>query len=140
MKTFAILMLLFFGSIAHASEQTEKLFILTAFAAIDYHQSAGWVTPGGGATELNPILETHPTRANMLTFGVIGIGATWLATQVLPKSWGNIVLDSVISSEQWNIEDNNMAENGRRRLFQAAGESYNFRRINAVPVIITIRW
>ena len=34
---------------AHSGELLEKFAVLASFAAIDYDQSAGWVTPGGGA-------------------------------------------------------------------------------------------
>jgi hypothetical protein len=113
---------------AHAEEQrTEKLAVLAAMAWIDYDQSAGWVTPGGRTYELNPILGEHPSRGDMLAFGATGLGLLWLAGEVLPEPWATVVLDSAITSERWNIEDNVLARDGRRR-------------INAVPVIITWRW
>ena len=109
-------------------ERMEKFLILATYAAIDYNQSAGWVTPGGGAYELNPILGKHPTRRDMLAFGAAGMGLLWLATEILPEPWDQIALDSALSSEQFNIEDNVSVENGRQR------------RINAMPIIITFRF
>lgn len=102
--------------------------MLAAYAWIDYGQSAGWVTPGGGASELNPILGVHPTRADMLTFGVVGMGLLYLATEILPEPWDRIVLDSAISTERFNIKDNVAVENNLQR------------RINAIPIIVTVRF
>ena len=127
-------MLMTAGSAAHGEEQrpawSDRMMsfaMLTAYAAIDFDQSAGWVTPGGGTYELNPALGKHPTRQDMLAFGVVGIGLLYLASEVLPEPWGRIVLDSAVSSEQFNIEDNVRAKEGQRL-------------IEAIPIIITMRF
>ena len=133
-KALLLAAVLMTGSAAYGEERcpvwpdrTMSFAMLTAYAAIDLDQSAGWVTPGGGTYELNPALGKHPTRQDMLAFGVVGIGLLYLASEVLPEPWGRIVLDSAVSSEQFNIEDNVRAKEGRRL-------------IEAIPIIITMRF
>lgn len=108
-------------------ERMEKFLILATYAAIDYNQSAGWVTPGGGTYELNPALGKHPTRQDMLAFGAVGMGLLYLASEVLPEPWDRIVVDSAVTTEGFNIEDNVRAMEGRRRM-------------EAIPIIITVRF
>jgi hypothetical protein len=117
---------------AHADDATgdrlQKFAVLATFAAIDYDQSAGWVTPGGQYPELNPLLGEHPTRADMLAFGGASIGLLWLATELLPAPWAAIVLDSAISTEQLNIEMNAELKAGLHP------------RVDAMPIIVTVRF
>ena len=109
------------------SDRTMSFAMLTVYAAIDFDQSAGWVTPGGGTYELNPALGKHPTRQDMLAFGAVGMGLLYLASEVLPEPWDRIVVDSAVTTEGFNIEDNVRAMEGRRRM-------------EAIPIIITVRF
>jgi len=132
---FVVLMpflLLFGGSAMAADERMEKFVVLAAYAWIDYDQSCGVVTPGGATIELNPLLKDYPTRKSMLVFGGVGMGLLYLATEILPEPWATIALDSAISSEAWNIEDNTRAERNQWRGYA--------RRIEGVPIIITVRF
>ena len=45
--------------------------------------------------ELNPVLGKHPSRGDMLAFGVSGTGLLWLSMEILPEPWATIVVDSV---------------------------------------------
>jgi hypothetical protein len=114
------------------SERTTSFAVLAAYAAIDFDQSAGLVTPGGRTNELNPILGEHPTRQDMLAFGVVGMGLLYLASEILPEPWDRIVVDSAVTSEGFNIEENVRAENARWRGFA--------RRIEGMPILITVRF
>jgi hypothetical protein len=123
-----VLLIMLASDLAQANENDERLFILASLAAVDYNQSAGFVTPGGGAVELNPLLGDHPSRGDMLAFGSVSMGLAWAASKILPEPWDRIVLDSAISSEKWNIEENKLVRDGKRRSIQA------------VPIIITVRF
>jgi hypothetical protein len=111
-----------------AADRLQKFAVLATFAAIDYDQSAGWVTPGGKYPELNPILGEHPTRMDMLAFGGASIGLLWLAAELLPAPWAAILLDSAISTEQLNIEMNAELKAGLHP------------RVDALPIIVTVRF
>lgn len=119
-----VIVLLIMFRMAQADEKHERLAVLATLAAIDYDQSAGWVTPGGRAIEINRLLGPQPTRKDMLMFGTASIAVAWALSEV----FGEWVLDSAITSEAWNIEDNRLLQEGRRR------------RINAIPLIVTVRW
>jgi hypothetical protein len=112
------------------SDRQQGLAQLTAYAFVDYDQSCDmfYGIAGEHHVELNPILGEHPSRNEMLTFGFVGVGLAWVAGELLPAPWGRIVLDSMIASEGWNIEDNALVADGRHR------------RVPAVPVIVSIRW
>lgn len=109
-------------------EKQQKILLLAAYAVIDYQQSAGWVTPGGTAVELNPLLGDHPERRDMLIFGVVGMSSLLIVSEIAPDPWATIIIDSALSSELFNIEDNVRVKEGQRR------------RINAVPIIVTFRF
>lgn len=108
--------------------RTTGLLQLAAYAAVDYGQSTEAFFKREGHYELNPLLNERPSRRDLLAFGAAGIALTWLAGEVLPHPWAQIVLDSALASEGWNIEDNVRAADHAPR------------RINATPVIITLRW
>lgn len=113
-------------SVATADElrPIEKLATLAAYAYVDYDQSTGVVTPGGSSVEGNPLLGDHPSREDMLMFGAAGIGLAYIATEILPEPWDRIVLDSVLASEQFNIEENALVLDGKKR------------KINGIPFIL----
>ena len=115
-------------SIEQRAEHMEKLAVLAAYAVIDYRQSCEMFYSRAGYYENNPILGPHPSRASMAAFGVAGMGLTYIAGEILPDPWATVVLDSVIASEQYNIEENARVEAGQQR------------RISGVPIIISIRF
>ena len=110
------------------SLRTTQFVALSSFMAIDYKQSCDMFYGSSGYYEINPILGKNPSRQDMLAFGAAGMGILWLVSETLPESWATVVIDSVITSEQWNIEDNVHVKNGEQR------------RINAVPLIVTVRF
>ena len=102
--------------------------LMGAFAAIDYSQSVEMFFHRKGYHELNPVLGRHPSRVSMLSYGIAALAMLYVGTTQLPEPWGRILLDSAISSEAWNIEDNQRIMEGLPR------------RINAIPIILTFRW
>ncbi len=113
-------------------ERLEKLMVLASFAAIDYNQSVDLFFNRTGYYEINPILGKHPSRRDMLVFGAAGMGLLWGAAELLERAGypraAQVLVDSALSSEQLNIEDNALVADGRQR------------RIDAVPVMLTWRW
>lgn len=125
------LLLLLFGIRGGAraeSTAADHLGILLIMAAVDYDQSSGMFYNRGGYYELNPVLGKQPSRSDMLAFGAIGISVVYLASEFLPESLGKLFMDSVVASEQWNIEDNALLMDGKRR------------RIEGIPLILSIRF
>ena len=123
-------MIVIMANAAHATEsdRLQKFSVLASYAAIDYSQSADLFYHRSGYYEINPILGKQPSRRDMLAFGAVGMALLYFSTKILPDSWSNVLIDSAISSEGWNIEDNVLVSNAYHR------------RINAVPVIVTLRW
>ncbi len=121
---------------ANAADSTEELVLLVSLAAVDYRQSVDMFYHSDGYHEINPILGTNPSRTNMLSFGVIGVGLTYLAADTLPKPWRQILIDSVIASEKMNIEENYRASTGRN----AGGPPVRGREINGIPIVISLRF
>lgn len=115
---------------------TEQLALLISLAAADYKQSVDMFYNNEGYHELNPILGTNPSRSNMLAFGVIGVGLTYFVADTLPKPWRQIFIDSVIASEQMNIEENHRAYTG----WNASGPPVRGRIINGIPIVVCIRF
>ena len=120
--TVAILLL---PALCEADERLDKLTILTVLATIDYTQSAEIFYHRTGYAELNPILGKQPSRSDMITFGVVSIG---LLALLPDKPWARVLIDSAITSEYWNVEDNRAVLSGQGR------------RINAIPIIVTFRF
>jgi hypothetical protein len=63
-----------------------------------------------------------------VAFGLISLGSTWLAADLLNDTWGTILLDSIAASEQFNVEENERVKNGLGR------------NMRAIPIIISLRW
>lgn len=121
---------------ANADDHTEELALLVSLAAVDYQQSVDMFYHGDGYYELNPILGTEPSRKDMLAFGAIGVGLTYLLADTMPKPWRRIILDSVIASEKMNIEENHRAYTG----WNANGAPVRGREINGIPIVVCIRF
>jgi hypothetical protein len=121
---------------ANADDNTEELALLISLAAADYQQSVVMFYHSDGYHEINPILGTNPSRTNMLAFGAIGVGLTYLVADTLPKPWRQILLDSVIASEKMNIEENSRAYSG----LNINGPPVRGREINGIPIVISLRF
>jgi hypothetical protein len=119
-----------------AADNTEELALLISLAAADYQQSVDMFYHSDGYHEINPILGTNPSRTNMLAFGAIGVGLTYLVANTLPKPWRQILLDSVIASEKMNVEENHRVSTG----WNASGPPVRGREINGIPIVISLRF
>ncbi|MFA5072310.1 MAG: hypothetical protein WC539_00185 [Nitrospirota bacterium] len=121
--------------ISHAQKVTREVATLAAFAAIDYSQSMAMFSDSR-YYELNPLLGKRPNSGEMLRFGLIGIGLFTILAYYLPEPWRQIAVDSIIASEQFNIEDN-------RRIYQGwsqSGPPQRNRIIGGVPIVICFRF
>jgi len=131
-----LIMLIMLVPMPAAADNTEELALLISLAAADYQQSVDMFYHSDGYHEINPILGTNPSRASMLVFGAIGIGLTYLVADTLPKPWRQIFIDSVIASEQLNVEENHRAYTG----WNVSGPPVRGRLINGIPIVVCIRF
>ncbi len=91
----------------------DTLILLLALSFADYEQSAQMFS-NQGYYEINPILGTHPRNEQMALFGVVGVTLSYYADKALtPKS--HLILDSITTSELWNVEQNNIVWQGQER-------------------------
>ena len=102
--------------------------LLTSMSAIDFLQTKEMLYDRTGYREVDPLLEEKPSQGKLVGFGVAALVVTYLVDKWLPEPWDRIFIDSVISSEKWNITDN-------KRLLE--GEE---RRINGIPFILTFKF
>jgi hypothetical protein len=114
----------------------QNLGVITSFALIDYAQTTAMLYSSGNYYEINPILGPHPDRAQLVAFGLVGSGLFYLIGKSLPYPWSQIFVDSVLSIERMNIEDN-------RRVYQGwntDGPPIRGRSFNGIPLIISLRF
>lgn len=123
-----IVLLLGIPVAAHASDNLEPMVMLAAFAVIDYNQTCEALFERTGHREANPILGEYPTRTELAAFGIIGMGAVYLSQKLLPESWAQVVMDSVLASERMNIEENVRTLDNQRR------------QISGVPIVLSFRF
>jgi hypothetical protein len=110
--------------------------VLASFALIDYAQTTAMLYGSGGYHEINPLLGEHPSRGNLIVFGVIGSGLFYLIGRSLPDPWQQIFVDSVLSIERMNIEDNRRIHQG----WNTDGPPIRGRSFNGIPIIISLRF
>lgn len=118
------------------TETAEKLAVVTTFALVDYNQSVDMFYKQTGYHEVNPLLGRSPSRSELITFGTAGLGALYIAALTLPDPWRQIALDSVIATEQLNIEEN-------RRVYQGwntDGPPLQGRTFDTIPILISFRF
>lgn len=114
----------------------QEVGVILSFAAIDYAQSVSMFYGSGNYQELNPIFGKKPSRESMALFGVVGVGLFYLVAEYFPEPWRQIAIDSVISTERINIEDN-------RRVYQgwnAGGPPIRGRSFHGVPIVLSFRF
>jgi hypothetical protein len=115
-----------------SDETNQKILQLGTYGLIDYDQTADALYSGGNRyKEINPILGEHPERKDLAAFGIAGVGIIYLAKEILPKNWTKakeILVDSALSTEQFNIEENQRVQAGQKR------------QMNAIPIILNFRW
>ena len=93
----------------------DEVVALAAFALVDYKQSTDAFFKRGHHDEVNPLLGKQPSRGELLTFGLIGTGLTYLVEEILPESWSRLAVRSIVKSEQMNIEWNRIVAEGYKR-------------------------
>jgi hypothetical protein len=119
-----------------AETVTERLALVASLAVADYNQSVEMFFGNEGLHEINPVLGTSPRRGDLIAFGLVGIGLTYVIYETLPTPWNRIAVDSIIASERMNIEEN-------RRVYLGAnsdGPPLRGREVNAIPIIISLRF
>lgn len=107
-----------------------KILTLAALSLADLKQSSDFAFKQGNYYEINPVLGYDPSVAKMAAFGLAGIGTVYITEQLLKNhpTLRQILIDSVVSSEAFNVNEN-------RRLAQVGA-----RQMEAIPIIITVRW
>lgn len=123
--------------ILSSSQKTnQELAVLSSFALIDYTQSVSMFYKSEGFYEMNPALGKKPSRQNMALFGLIGVTVFYALAKTLPDPWKQIFVDSVIASEQMNIEDNRRIHQG----WNNGGPPVRGRSFNGVPIVLSFRF
>jgi hypothetical protein len=123
--------------ILSSSQRTnQELAVLSSYAIIDYTQSVAMFYGSDGFYEMNPVLGKRPTRQSMALFGLIGVSVFYALAKTLPDPWKQIFVDSVIASEQMNIEDNRRVHQG----WNNGGPPVRGRSFNGVPIVISFRF
>jgi hypothetical protein len=108
-------------------DHSNHVLILAIMAAVDYDQSTEAFFERSGYTELNPLLGSRPSRGGLAAFGIIGIAATYILSET-DHPLSQLAVDSIIASEQFNIEENARLLDGQKR------------RINGIPIILSFRF
>jgi hypothetical protein len=121
---------------ADADETPQQIALLASFAFVDYTQSVDMFFQNDGYHELNPVLGPYPSRTELLSFGVIGIGLTYVLAAVLPHAWKDIVIDSVIATERLNIEDNRLLYKG----WNSDGPPLRGRTMAGIPIVVSMKF
>lgn len=112
------------GSLLRRSPRSLSLPQLTSGRARTCFTAAGY-------HELNPVLGEYPSRLDLAAFGTLGVALTYALTEILGDRYpmlSRTVVNSVVKSEQINIEWNQMTLNGQQRSAQF------------IPVLITWEW
>lgn len=87
----------------------QKIQFLILLSAVDYKQTVDSVIKQPDKYyEANPVIGKHPTRGNLLAFGLSGIAGVYFLQkqEFLNKTLSRIIVDSVIASETMNIWEN----------------------------------
>jgi len=114
----------------------EHLALLTSLAMIDYSQSEDMFFDHDGYHEVNPILGQSPSRQDLLLFGAVGICLSYALTEILPATWKQIVMDSIIATEKLNIEENRTVYKG----WNTEGPPLRGRTMDGIPIMISLRF
>jgi hypothetical protein len=122
-------------SVSREGKIGQETAVLTSFALIDYTQSVSMFFGGGRYRELNPILGKKPSRGSMALFGIIGVTLFYLVADSLSDPWKQVFVDSIIASEQMNIEENRRVYLG----WNTDGPPVRGRSFSGVPIVISFR-
>lgn len=117
----AMTFLLNFYTPANAYKLTEtdlKVINLALYATIDYRQSVTMFYNLPNRKELNPLLNSKPSRESMMMLGAAGIAATYGVSKLLPDGiFKNVLVDSILMTEKFNIEENKRTIQYGKRTF-----------------------
>ena len=97
------------ASTLSADRSADKYLLLSTMAWIDYQQSCELFYHRSGYRELNPVLGSRPAREDMLAFGLGGTALVYGIARLMPEGrLRTVLLDSVLATEQRNIEENRL--------------------------------
>ena len=119
-----------------ADETSEQVVVIASFAFIDYNQSVDMFFRSEGYHEMNPILGPSPSRGDMLAFGAIGVGLSYVIAEIIPDPWKRIVIDSIIATERFNIEENRRVYHG----WNTEGPPLLGRSLDIIPIVLSFRF
>ncbi len=135
LTSFLIVILLPY-TVWSSDEFTEQFAVLASFALIDFSQSSSMFYENTGYYEVNALLGPFPSREELLSFGIAGLGLTYLVSAFLPAAWSGMVIDSIIATERLNIEDNRRVYRG----WNDAGPPARGRSMAGIPILISMRF
>ena len=122
MKTLLLAALLVFTTPAHAlnnsAKNDEKLAALVLLTMIDHHQSVHMFYKCGDHLELNPIIGARPDRRDLVMYQLAGLGIAYGLNDVMPEGkFKDFLIDSVLATEKFNIEENQKVISSNKRTF-----------------------
>src|SRR5574341_507132 len=119
-----------------ADDTAEQMALLASLAMIDFSQSVDMFYENEGYHEVNPILGQSPSRQDLLIFGAVGLCLSYALTEILPATWKQVVIDSIIATEKLNIEENRMVYKG----WNTEGPPLRGRSMDGIPVMLSLRF
>lgn len=131
-----VLIMVLVPCIVLADEISEQVAVIVSFAFIDYNQSVDMFFKSEGYHEVNPILGPSPSRGDLIAFGAIGVGLSYVIAETIPNPWKQIAIDSIIATERFNIEENRRAYQG----WNTEGPPLLGRSIHSIPIMISFRF
>ena len=128
---FATIIFFSFSSPLKAYQLTQtdlKVLNLALYATIDYKKSTTMFYDLPNRKELNPLLGDKPSRESMMIFGAVGVAATYGISKFLPDgTFKNVLIDSILMTEQLNIEENKKTIQYGKRTFNTIMLVMNFK-------------
>lgn len=131
-----LLVIVFTPLLVRAEDSANDIALLASFAMIDYSQTVESIYQNTGYHEINPVLGPYPSRQDLIAFGTVEICLSYVLTEILPDTWRHIVVDSIISTEKLNIEDNRQISKG----WNTSGPPLRGRTMDGIPIIVTMRF
>lgn len=133
-KMIIILFLLCASTSSFAFDVDPRIGAIAGMAVVDYGQTVDIVIEpipklaNGTTWEFNPLLGKHPTKQKLVYFGVGSIATMLLLDEVIPDgAFKNILFDSIVTSERYNVEWNERMLGGHSRTV-------------GIPILVTFRW
>lgn len=106
------------GKLVNAKD-SGRLVGLGLLGAVDYAQSKS-LFKKPGHHEMNPLLSRKPSDESLAGFGVAGVGAAYLLSKNMKDGkFKDLVMDSIVESEKFNVEENMRIKKGGKRQLPA---------------------